>query len=42
MKKIVLTIPNSNDYEEILEVLKNALNDAGFNADIEKRRIIKK
>lgn len=42
MKQITLTIPNSNDYEEILEVLQNALNDAGFNADIEKRRIIKK
>lgn len=42
MKQITLTIPDSNDYEEILEVLQNALNDAGFNADIEKRRIIKK
>jgi hypothetical protein len=42
MKQITLTIPDNNDYEEILEVLQNALNDAGFNADIEKRRIIKK
>ena len=42
MKQITLTIPDNNDYEESLEVLQNALNDASFNADIEKRKKKKK
>ena len=33
MKKIVLTIPNDEDFKEIVELLQNALDNAGFNAN---------
>lgn len=33
MKKIVLTIPNDEDFKEIVELLQNTLDNAGFNAN---------
>jgi hypothetical protein len=36
MKKIVLTIPNDEDFKEIVELLQNALDNAGFNANFDE------
>lgn len=36
MKKIVLTIPNDEDFKKIVELLQDALDDAGFNANFDE------
>lgn len=36
MKQITLTIPNDEDFKEIVELLQNALDNAGFNANFDE------